>query len=97
MSGVDIAVLAINFLMIAIEIYSWIFLIYILLSWFPIDRDNVLVKFIVGLCEPLYKGILKILPPIRIGRIDLSILYVIGLFYLARFLLSLLAKAIVGG
>jgi YggT family protein len=85
----------VQFLMIALEIYSWVFIIYILLSWFPVDPNNFLVKFIRGLCEPPYKFILRFLPPLRIGMFDFSIFYVIILIYLLRFLLQLLLRAII--
>ena len=51
--------IVLNFLYFALQIYNWIFVAYILLSWFPIPRDNIIVKFLVGICEPFTTGYLK--------------------------------------
>lgn len=75
MSIIAILVIVFQFLHWAIFIYTWIFLIYILISWFPISPDNVLVKILRALCEPLYTALLRVLPRLVIGPMDLSPLY----------------------
>lgn len=85
----------IQFLRFALEIYNYVFLAYILLSWFPIDPANPLARFIRGLCEPLYRWVLKIFPPLRLGMFDFSIMYIVILFFLLDRGLILLAQVLI--
>ena len=86
--------IVLNFLYFALQIYNWIFVAYILLSWFPIPRDNIIVKFLVGICEPVYNGILKILPPLRFGMFDFSVFYVFIILYLLQLGITQLARVL---
>ncbi|MCX7883026.1 MAG: YggT family protein [Brevinematales bacterium] len=80
------------YLMVALEIYSWVFLAYIMLCWLPInDSDPILgrlMRFLSALCEPVYGLVLRFLPPLRLGILDFSPLYIFFLIYLLRLLLS---------
>jgi YggT family protein len=60
-----------------IQIYSYVFLLYIILSYFSLREDNPLVRILNGLCAPVQNFFLMFLPPIRIGMFDLSPLYVL--------------------
>ncbi len=82
----------ISFLRFTLQIYNYVFMAYILLSWFPIDPANPLARFIRGLCEPVYRAILRVLPPLRIGMFDLSVMYMVLLLYLLDRGLVLLAR-----
>ncbi|WP_173916549.1 YggT family protein [Halobacillus sp. Marseille-Q1614] len=54
----------------AINIYSWILIIYILLSWFPGARESSFGEVLAKLAEPFLEPFRKIIPPL--GMIDIS-------------------------
>ncbi|MFN4217489.1 MAG: YggT family protein [Brevinematales bacterium] len=80
------------YLMMALEIYSWLFFAYIMISWIPINESDPILgrisRFLSALCEPVYNFVMRILPPLRIGMLDFSPLYVFLLIYLLRLILS---------
>lgn len=76
-----------------IEIYIWVLIIYILISWFPSARESTIGRFLASLAEPYLEPFRRIIPPI--GMIDFSpwvaiivlrlfavpgVLYLFGLF-----------------
>ena len=38
------------FLHWAVTIYTYVFMVYLLLSFFPIDENNVFARFLKGIC-----------------------------------------------
>ena len=80
------------FLHWAVTIYTYVFMVYLLLSFFPIDENNVFARFLKGICEPLYNAVLKVLPRLRIGMIDLSPLYVFILLEIVDFIFTRLTQ-----
>ncbi len=80
------------YLMVALEIYSWLFFFYILVSWFPFNESQpffgFLIRFLRALCEPVYNFVMRFLPPLRIGMLDFSPMYVFLLIALLRVILS---------
>ncbi len=82
----------VQFLKVALYIYQWVFLIWIVLSWFPVNRDNPIIRFITGLVEPVYEAVMKILPRLQFGMIDFSIIYFILLFRLLFWLFDLVLR-----
>ena len=55
--------LVINFLLFALQIYSFILLGRVLLSWFPnVDRSNPLIQMLYDLTEPVLRPIRDMLP-----------------------------------
>jgi YggT family protein len=77
------------FLAQVINIYSWILIIYILMSWVPSVQDSSIGRLFARVCEPFLEPFRRIIPPIG-GVIDLSpiIAFLIlklatrGIFYL---------------
>ena len=67
-------------------LYKWIILIRALLSWVNPDPYNPVVRFFVGVTEPVLRPLRRIIPPYRTGGLDFSpvlaflILYFIELF-----------------
>ncbi len=59
-----------NVLFFAINIYSWLLIIYILLSWFPGAKESSFGEILSKMCEPFLEPFRKIIPPL--GMIDLS-------------------------
>ncbi|MFD2616956.1 YggT family protein [Terrilactibacillus laevilacticus] len=54
-----------------IEIYSWILIIYILMSWVPNVKSSSIGQLFERLCEPFLEPFRRIIPPIG-GMIDIS-------------------------
>ncbi|MGM8364210.1 YggT family protein [Virgibacillus sp. W0181] len=71
-----------NILSIALEIYSFALLIYILMSWFPGARESAFGNFLGRICEPYLEQFRKFIPPI--GMIDISPIVAIFVLFLAR-------------
>ena len=55
-----------------IDAYFWIILIRALLSWVNPDPRNPIVRFLVAVTEPVLKPLRKLVPPQKLGGIDLS-------------------------
>ncbi len=58
------------FLARLIDLYSFVVLVAVILSWVPLDRRNPLVTITHGLTEPVLAPIRRALPPM--GGLDLS-------------------------
>ncbi len=54
----------------AISIYSWLIIIYILMSWFPNARETSFGQLLARLCEPYLEPFRRFVPPL--GMIDFS-------------------------
>jgi YggT family protein len=52
------------------NIYYWVLIVYILLSWFPGVRDSSFGYFLARITEPFLEPFRRIIPPI--GMIDIS-------------------------
>jgi len=64
-----------DFLQFMVLVYNIIFFIWILSSWLPVNRSIIILRFVDNLINPVYHGLLKILPPIRFGIMDFSPFY----------------------
>ena len=60
----------------------WIVIIAALISWVNPDPRNPIVRFLWGVTEPLFRPFRRLVPPSRMGGIDISPLFVLGLIYL---------------
>jgi YggT family protein len=73
-----------------LSLYGLILLIRALLSWFPnIDRENVLVRFIYQITDPLIEPIRKVLP--TTGMLDFSVLVAMLIVFALQQVLRILA------
>jgi len=75
------------FLMYVVQAYEYIFIVYILLSFFPVDKTNFFVRTIDSICEPLYRLFLRFLPRLIIAMFDFSPVYVFIFLYILKFIL----------
>ncbi len=82
------------FLSIVLDVYNYIFLAYIILSFFPIGENNILVRSLRAICEPVYRFFLRILPPLRISMLDLSPIYVFGAIWILQWVLRYLIRVL---
>lgn len=68
-----------------IELYSWIVLGAVILSWVPSLQENPVGRAITAVTEPVFAAVRKVLPPL--GGFDLSpIAVLLGLRLLQRLL-----------
>lgn len=66
---------------------------YILSSWVPQIKNNIIVEFLEAICEPYLKLFRKIIPPI--GMLDISpVVALIVLSLLQNFIVTLLFKTV---
>ncbi|MGL5956911.1 MAG: YggT family protein [Brevinema sp.] len=87
-----------QFLLFIIQIYNFVFFIWILSTWLPVNRSIIILRFIDNLIDPIYHSLLRILPPLRFGIMDFSPFYMFiflmlletGVQLLYRLILSLL-------
>jgi len=71
----------------------WIVIIAALISWVNPDPRNPIVRFLWGVTEPLFRPFRRLVPPSRMGGIDLSPLFVLAIIYL---LISFVRRLAVG-
>ncbi|WP_181348877.1 YggT family protein [Thalassobacillus sp. CUG 92003] len=57
-------------LSLALRLYSWVLIIYILMSWFPGARESSFGQVLARMAEPYLEPFRKIIPPL--GMIDIS-------------------------
>ncbi|WP_082332655.1 YggT family protein [Lysinibacillus contaminans] len=81
----------INLIAIAFNVYSFMLIAYILMSWVPAAQNSSIGRMLEKMCEP-YLGIFrKIIPPI--GMIDISPIVAIFLLnFIQRGLFIVIAK-----
>jgi YggT family protein len=72
----------------------WIVIIAALISWVNPDPRNPIVRFLWGVTEPMFRPFRRLVPPSRMGGIDISPLFVLGIIYLLR---SFLIRLAMGG
>ncbi|PWU68938.1 YggT family protein [Gracilibacillus dipsosauri] len=68
---------------IAMEIYTYAIIIYILMSWFPGARDSSIGQVLAKIVEPYLEPFRKIIPPIG-GMIDISPIVALFVLHFAR-------------
>lgn len=78
----------------AMQIYSWVLIIYILLSWFPGARESKFGEILARLAEPFLEPFRKIVPPF--GMIDLSPIVAILVLRFATYGVAELYNILVG-
>ena len=53
------------------EIYTFVLIFRVFMSWLPIPPENPFIRFVVSSTDPLLKPISRLVPPLG-GMIDLS-------------------------
>jgi YggT family protein len=77
-----------------IQIYYYIIIGYILLSWFPNARESSIGQVIGRLVEPYLSPFRKIIPPL--GMIDLSPIVALMSLHFAQYGVSAVARMLAG-
>lgn len=80
---------------LALELYSWLIIIRVLISWVNPDPYNPVVQFLVRATEPVLYPIRRRLP--SLGGLDLSPIVVLLLIFLLQRLASVLLQGHGGG
>ena len=60
-----------SILVSAVQIYTWILIIYIFMSWIPNARESSIGQMIASIAEPYLAPFRKYIPPIG-GMLDIS-------------------------
>ena len=68
-----------------LDIYSWVVIIRALISWVSPDPYNPIVQILSKLTEPLLRPLRKLVPPERLGGLDLTPLILILLIQLVKY------------
>lgn len=68
-----------------LDIYSWVVIIRALISWVSPDPYNPIVRILSKLTEPLLRPLRKLVPPERMGGLDLTPLILILLIQLVKY------------
>lgn len=71
-----------HFLILALTIYSYMVIAYILMSWFPNARETSIGQMLGQVVEPFLEPFRKIIPPL--GMIDISPIVAILALHFAR-------------
>ena len=77
----------INLLVLLLYLYTWIIIIRAVMSWMSPDPNNPLVKALYVVTEPVLKPLRALVPPARLGGLDISPILAIVLIQILRYLL----------
>jgi YggT family protein len=70
-----------------LNIYTWVVIIRALISWVSPDPYNPIVQILRRLTEPLLRPLRRLVPPHKLGGLDLSPLLLILLIQLVKYTL----------
>ena len=74
-----------------LQIYTWVLIISVMISWVSPDPYNPVVRFLRGVSEPLFAWVRERLPFAIVGTLDLSpIIVILFLSFLRSFLVGTL-------
>jgi len=77
----------INLLVLFLYLYSWVIIIRAVVSWTRPDPGNPLIQLLVKITEPILKPLRALVPPSKLGGIDLSPILAIVVVQIVRYLL----------
>ncbi len=66
---------------VVLNIYMWVIIIRALISWVNPDPYNQIVQFLTRVTEPVLRPIRKLVPPWKMGGLDLAPLIAILIIY----------------
>lgn len=66
-----------------IQIYFYMLIVYIFMSWVPNARDTQLGRLLANLCEPYLEPFRRFIPPL--GMIDFSPIFALIVLQLAQY------------
>lgn len=94
-SIIQIIQIVFQFLLFIIVVYNFVFFIWILSTWLPVNRSIAILRFVDNLINPVYYYLLKILPPLRFGIMDFSPFYMFIFLTLVEIIIKLLHRGVI--
>ena len=70
-----------------LTIYSWIIIVRALISWVQPNPHNPIVQLLHKLTEPVLRPLRRVVPPSRLGGIDISPILAVILIKLIKYVL----------
>ena len=83
LSGFGFALL--NLFIGLLHVYSWVIIIRAVISWVSPDPYNPIVQILHRLTEPVLRPLRSLIPPHKLGGLDLSPLLAVVLLQLIRY------------
>jgi YggT family protein len=77
----------INFLVLLLYLYTWLVIIRAVVSWTRVDPSNPLIQFLVKATEPVLAPLRALVPPAKLGGLDVSPILAIVVIQIVRYLL----------
>ena len=77
----------VNLVVLLLYLYTWIMIIRAVTSWLNPNPGNPLVQALYAVTEPVLKPLRSLVPPARLGGIDVSPILAIILIQIVRYLL----------
>ena len=77
----------INLLVLLLYLYTWLIIIRAVVSWTRPDPGNPLIQLLVKVTEPILKPLRALVPPAKLGGIDLTPILAIIVIQIVRYLL----------
>ena len=77
----------VNLVVLLLYLYTWIIIIRAVASWLNPNPGNPLVQALVAVTEPVLKPLRSLVPPARLGGLDVSPILAIILIQIVRYLL----------
>lgn len=77
----------INLLVMLLYLYTWVIIIRAVMSWMSPNPNNPIAKALYAVTEPVLKPLRALVPPARLGGLDISPILAIVLIQLVRYLL----------
>ena len=77
----------INLLVLLLYLYTWVIILRAVVSWTRPNPGHPLIQLLIGITEPVLKPLRALVPPARLGGIDLSPILAIVAIQIVRYLL----------
>ncbi|HHV28665.1 YggT family protein [Acetivibrio mesophilus] len=93
MEGDNLTITALKALGLLFEIIQWSIVIRAILSWFPIPKNNIFVKLILQITEPILSPIRSLLESTSFGRnsmIDFSPMIALLILWIISFFIDIM-------
>lgn len=75
-----------NLVFALLDLYTWVIIIRALLSWLSPDPRNPLVRLLYQFTEPVLAPLRQLLPPQRLGGLDISPILAIAAIQVVKYL-----------
>lgn len=77
----------INFLVLLLYLYTWLIIIRALVSWVNPDPRTPFIRILILVTEPVLKPLRAVVPPAKLGGIDVTPILAIVIIQIVRYML----------